>query len=288
MKKILCSCLCWCALALVAAPLSADEESGFRRIDEDKTEALLPFAMRLSLMRSKGETSVSVYDNNDRQIADGKADYREYFVSLGYDPVQSSFYLGPSLGFLYRTVNVKDFSSSLDAYNSDKAGFIPGIVSDPDSGQIYDKNSISSLRYEAEFLNVFCDIKAGYNLVLGWSSFQVMLQPYLAMSLAEVRKSEYSLQTLRGEETWKVDQHMAFLDSYAGGLALGVYLPDIRTGILVGAEYRYIRHFYMPEDLRFKELWHDDNLGITRTRETGVDYCSVRASLTTVTIFFML
>ena len=269
------------------ALLSKGKQSPF--IFEDKTEPfLLPFMLRLGLMMNKGRTKVKIYDKNEKQIADGDADFDQYLLKFSYEPVQTAFYFTPELGYFYRKVAVKDYSYSVESVNQGIEGFIPGIVTDPDTGAVVPKDSISSLAYSAKFHSFFLDLKTGYNVVLGYSHLQFIFNPYLYTSLVELRKSEFEFGISGKKEKYSMPYSFSYISAYGFGCEIGLFFPGLRSGIKVGYDRRYLPKFEISDKVKFKEVIYNDDLGIYTTKENSAKYTSVTANLFIVEFFFFM
>lgn len=263
--------------------------SSFGIIREDKTELfLLPFMLRLGLILNKGNTTVNIYDKNEEKIADGDADFDQYMIEASYEPVESAFYITPELGYFYRKVAVQDYSYSVESVNQGVEGFIPGVVTDPETGETYSKEAVSSLAYNAIFHSFFLYLKTGYNLVFGFESCRFILNPYIYGGLAELRKSVFEFTLFDKKEKYSRPYEFYFLSTFGIGAEVGMYFPGLRSGVKIGGDYRYLPMFEMSDKVIFKEVYEDEELGIMRTRDNSAKYTSIHATLFTVEFFFFL
>ncbi len=258
---------------------------------ESKTEPLLlPAIVRLSFLINKGQTKVKIYDDNEDRIADGNADIDQYMLKISYEPVESDFYITPEFGYFYRKVNVNDYSYAVEKANQSIDGFIPGIVSNPDTGDIISKNAVSSLAYTSRFHSFFLDFKGGGHIVMGFPGLQFILNPYLYAGIIDYRKSEFEFQLIDRKEKYKETYKFSFFNSYGGGLELGIFFPGLRTGIKIGYDRRYMPKFEIAKGVVFNEIY-DENIGGTilkRNRENIARYTSIEANLFTIDFFFFL
>ncbi len=267
----------------------SDKGIGFGIIFEDKTEpSLLPLLLRTGLIMNKGKTDVKIYDKNKDKIAEGDASFDQYQLKFSYEPVQSAFYITPELGYFYRRVTVKDYSYSVDTVNEGIEGFIPGVVTDPETGKTYPKDSISSLAYSARFHSFYLDLKGGYNFVFGFSSFQFILNPYLYLSLVELRKSVFEFDLMDKKEKFSRPYSFSYLNTYGFGCEIGMFMPGLRSGIKFGYDLRYLPKFEISDKVKFNEVVYDYELGIYTTRENSARYTSILAHLFTIEFFFFL
>ncbi len=265
------------------------QDSGM--IWESKTEPLLlPAIVRLSFLMNTGQTKVKIYDDNEDKIADGNADIDQYMLKFSYEPVESDFYITPEFGYFYRKVNVKDYSYAVETVNQAIDGFISGIVSDPDTGDIYSKDAVSSLAYKSRFHSFFLDLKGGGHIVMGFPGIQFILNPYLYASIMDYRKSEFEFQLIDKKEIYTEAYKFSFFNSYGGGLELGIFFPELRSGIKIGYDRRYMPKFKIAEGVVFNEI-NDEDIGGTilkRNRENTARYTSIEANLFTIDFFFFL
>lgn len=264
------------------------DKSSFNMIWEDKTEpALLPFPLQISLLRMSGDTKVTIFDSDDNSIADGEGKFTQYLAMLSYEPVQTDWYITPEIGYFQRTVTVKDFSYRVDEMNSDTDGFIPGVITDPDTLEVIPKDTVSSLAYKAKFQSVFLDIKAGLHLAFeDRRGTRFIFNPYISGSLVEYRKTTFEFEIMQRTRKFTRSYRFSYFDSYGAGCDVGMYFSWARTGIKIGYDKRYLRKIELPEDIKFKEVYKED--GLYKTREVTARYTKLEADLVTLTIFFNL
>jgi hypothetical protein len=237
---------------------------------------------------NKGETKVKIYDKDETRIADGDADFDQYMVKFSYEPVRTSFYFTTELGYFYRKVSVKDYSYSVENVNEGIDGFIPGIISEPDTGETISKESISSLAYTARIHSFFLDLKAGHNLVTGFKNVYLIFNPYVYTSLVEYRKTEFEFRLMDEREKFSKPFSFAFISAYGFGCEFGIFFPRLRSGIKIGYDRRYLSKFEISDKVKFKKVEYDNNLGVFTTRENTAKYTGVTANLVTVEFFFFI
>ncbi len=246
------------------------------------------FLMRISLIGNQGITSVNIFDNNDNQIADGTGRISQRIIRTSFDPLKTDVFISPELGYFFRKVSVKDYSYNVESSNAGVEGFIPGIVTSPETGEIVSKDSLSSLAYEAEFHSFFLDMKAGANLVTREPGLKLFFNPYVYGSIAELRKSTFTFDYFAGEREFNSSFKFAFFSSFGFGFEVGFYYPSIRTGIQFGYDRRYINRFSIPDNVVFMEVYDDEELNIKRTREIKPAKTDIVADMFTFSVFYCI
>lgn len=270
---------------------NSDDGSGLPRfIMEQKTEPfLLPFPIRLNGQLTAGKTNVDIYNNSGDRIADGSAILNQYRGWISYDSVSTRyFFIAPEFGFLTRTVRVKDYSFVTSTSNFYMDGFIPGIISDPSTGNIIPKDESSSLAYTAKFNSLFADIRFGSGIVFGDNKTQVIINPALSFNVAEMRKTSFKFKIAGHEEKWTTGYRFSCFSSWSAGAEAGFYFPGRRTGFLLGYERRVFKKISMPRQVRFKEVYLDSALSILRTREINAGETSLTAHLINLSVFIFI
>ncbi len=253
---------------------------------DKKIDGLLtPFPFSLSYSLSTGYTTVSIYNRDESEVAKGEASFLQNKFSLSSEEFNTNIFLSPELGFFQRKLSVKDFSKKSRVAGDN---IIPGIITDPISGEVIPQEDVYSLKYKAEFNTFFLDLKAGGQLVLTWGSFSLNLNGYLFGNLAEYRKSKFTFNVAGKSEEFSSPFGFSYLNSYGFGGGIGFYLEKLRTGLSTSFEKRYLKRFDLPSGIRFKQSYYDSQFQTTRARETTAEYSDIDANLFILRIYFML
>lgn len=253
--------------------------------ESENTEAfLLPVPLRISLINLRWDTKVILYDLEDKAVADGKAVFNQSMIKLSTEgpPSLKSFfdyYITPEIGYFYRTIKVKDYAYSVDKLNSNREGFIPGIITDPNTGEKISKDTVSSLAYNANFHSYFLELKGGFHLSFGSSGVYFNINPYLSVNAFEFRKSIFEFTFSNNTETFTNPYKLTYLSSFGYGLKFEFFFPKHRFGISIGYDKKYLKRFALPSDIRFKGVYLDETLGIMRTQENSAKYTNIGAGL---------
>lgn len=247
----------------------------------------IPLLLRMAFQMDKGNTTVKIFDRDKDEIADGEADFNQYEFKISYESVESEFYISPELGCFYRQIKVKDYSYSVEKENTDVEGFIPGIVTDTDTGEVISKDSVSSLNYNATFHSFFLDLKTGYTFVSGFGPVNLIVNPYISVNLVELRKSVFEFSFYNSNEKYSRPYKFSFLNSWGTGLELGMFFPGLRFGVKAGYDVRMFRKFQIGDGVVFKEVYEDES-GLKRTRENSAKYTEIQADLFTLNVFFYI
>jgi hypothetical protein len=267
-------------------------DSVFRVVRDDKMEPLLlPLPLKLTALTSFGDTKIWIYDRSDKRVADGKAKMTQFFAYLNYEPVKTNFYITPELGYFYRMIKVGDYSYNIEGANTQNPGYIPGVITDS-GGSPINKASVYSLKYNAEFHSIFLSVKAGAHLVYGSGSVQFLLNPYISLSLLELRKSSFEFSELPGGDKFSMPFKFQYVKndrvSWGYGAETGIYFPGLRSGLKIGGEKSYLSRFELPSQVRFKEVYFDTATSLYRTREKSVQSSKIEATLLTITVFYFI
>ncbi len=253
--------------------------------DKEVDGLLTPFPFSLSYSFSAGYTAVSIYNRDESEVAKGEASFIQNKFSFSSEEFNTNIFLSPELGFFQRKLNVKDFSKKSRVAGDN---IIPGIITNPDTGEVIPQEDVYSLKYEAEFNTFFLDLKAGGQLVFTWGYYSLNLNGYLFGNLAEYRRSKFTFKAAGKSEEFSSPFDFSYLNSYGFGGGFGFYFENLRTGITTSFEKRYLKRFDLPPEIRFKQSYYDSQFQTTRARETTAEYSDIDANLFILRIYFML
>ncbi len=251
-----------------------------------ETEGLItPFPFSLNYTYSSGETTVNIYNENQDKVANGEALYTENRFSISTVGFGTSFFISPELGFFQRTIDVRDFSEK--SHVSDD-NIIPGIITDPLTGEEIPRERVYSLEYEAEFNTFFLDLKAGFRFAAAKSWLIWSIDMSVFGNLAEYRETKFRFNLSETTEEFSEPFSFSYLGSYGLGIGTGLYFTKIRTGISLSYDYRVLRKYNLPEEIRFKQSYYDNEYNTTRTREIKAEYSDITAKIIVLRVYFIL
>jgi hypothetical protein len=253
---------------------------------DKKLEGLLtPFPLSLNYTFSSGISDVSIYNRDESRVAKGEASFIQKKFSISTEEHGTDYFISPELGFFQRKVEVKDFSRKSRIAGDN---IIPGVITDPLTGDPIPQEDVYSLKYKAEFNTIFLDLKAGLQLALYYDNFDLILNGYLFGNAVEYRKTKFYFNISNSTEEFTRPFGFSYLNSYGYGGGLGLFFNPIRTGISLSYEKRFLRRFELPAGIRFKESYYDSQYQTTRTRETTAEYSDITAHTFVFRVYFIL
>lgn len=246
---------------------------------------MTPFPFSLNYTFSTGLTTVNIYNESEDKVAKGEALYTENRFSISTVEFATNFFISPELGFFQRKIDVRDFSEKSRVSNDN---IIPGIITDPLTGDDIPQDKVYSLEYEAEFNTFFIDLKAGLQFAAGksWLIWSINLSVF--GNLAEYRKTKFRFNLSDSTEEFSEPFSFSYLSSYGYEIGTGLYFTKIRTGISFSYDYRALRRYKLPKGIRFKESYYDELYNTTRTRETTAEYSDIAAKIFAFRVYFIL
>jgi hypothetical protein len=261
------------------------KELGVPIWDKNIEGLLAPFPLSLNYSYSSGITTVSIYNRDESRVAEGEASFRQKKFSISTEESGTDYFISPELGFFQRKVQVKDFSNKSRIAGDN---IIPGIVTDPLTGDPIPQEDVYSLKYKAEFNTLFFDLKAGLQLALDCKILDISLNSYIFGNIAEYRKTKFIFNVSNRTEEFTRSFSLSYLNSYGYGGGIGFYFNKIRTGLSFSYEKRFLKRFDLPRGIQFKESYYDSQFQTTRTRETTAEYSDITAEIFIFRVYFLL
>lgn len=273
-----------------------EENKKDKKKDFSRTGLIFGLPLFVNYTWKYGSTNVDIYSDSHK-IASGKAGYQmdKYYLSFGDTKADDrffTFFWTPEIGYYERKVEVKDFGEDLDASNSNNDNFISGIISDPATGEVYEKREIYSLKYRARFESYFADLILGLRFAgskefLG-QKFIFSLRPYISATLIEYRRSVFKFRLGDIYQEFTNGYRADFFNSYGAGLDYGIDIFPLGLGFRIGYEYRRLNKFSFPDPILFNENYFDEDLNITRTREIFAKSSRLESHLFTMSVSLLI
>jgi len=247
---------------------------------------ILPFSLKMEFTSMRGDTTVNLFDNSNSLLAKGVGKIDQYMVTLSGANMITSLLIYPNIGFFYSEVHTKDFAVDTSVQNRVIDGFIQGITKDEDKNII----DISSLSYDAKFYSTFIGIKSSYNFVYGDRDIQFIFHPHAFLNIIEWRHSKFK----SGVDVFENEGEIYFAGSYGLGASMGLFFPNIRTGLKVGTDRSYFRKFKIPSEITYKKVINEtltldngEQINMLRPKELNVKSSEIISKFTYLSIFFI-